>query len=470
MYKSKLIEVFYSLSKAQLRGLSRFVASPFFNKREDVTALFELLYKTPLDNRVALRKEKAFKKVFGNTIEFDTDRLDYTMSFLLKAIEQFLILENKTNNPTQNTIALLQEYRQLGLSKHFQQTLKLAQKQQKKNPLRDFDYYQQSFEIEMEQYHFLAAQQRTTSKNLQEVSSKLDLTFLVQKLKDACQLLAHQAVYKQQYDFGLLETILPYIDSHPTLLSNHPSIALYYYYYQAVTKPTIERYFQQFKQVFLEAHQAFESTELRDIYTLALNYCVRKANLGQEHYLEELFSFYEAGLDLGILLENEQLNPFKFNNITKLALKLNKLDWTQNFIETYKKLVDIQHHNTYINNAYAMLYFAEGKYQKSLDKLQQVDYKELFITLDAKVLLTKVYYHLDELEVLEAHVSSFTVFLRRKEILAYHRDIYKNFIRMIQKIIHIAPFDKEGRQKLRKQIVSTQKVLEKAWLISCLED
>lgn len=470
MYKSKLVEVFYSLSKAQLRGLSRFIRSPFFNKREDIIVLFELLYKTSISNRVALRKEKAFHKIFGKKAPFDADKLDYTMSFLLKAIEQFLIVENQIKNPTQNTIALLQEYRQLGLPKHFQQTLKLAQKQQKKNPLRDFDYYQQSFEIEMEQYHFLAAQQRTTSKNLQEVSSKLDLTFLVQKLKDACQLLAHQAVYKQQYDFGLLESILPYIHSHPTLLKEHPSIALYYYYYQAVTKTADEDYFQDFKQVFLEAHQAFESTELRDIYTLALNYCVRKANMGQEQYLEELFSFYEAGLKLGILLENKQLNPFKFNNITKLALKLHKIDWTADFIEKYKKLVDIQYHNTYINNAYAMLYFTQGFYQKSLDKLQQVDYKELFITLDAKVLLTKVYYHLDEFEVLEAHISSFTVFLRRKDILAYHRDIYKNFIRLIQKIMHLAPFDKEGRKKLKKQIESTQKVLEKPWLLSCLED
>ncbi len=468
MYKSKLIEVFYALSKPQQRSLGKLVLSPYFNKRADVIALYQLLYKTALENRTALRKEKVFATIFDKA-PFDADQLDYTMSFLLKAIEQLLIVENRTQYPTQNSIALLEAYRALGLDKHFQQTLKVAQKLQHKNPLRDFAYYQQSFEIEMEHYHFLAAQQRTTSKNLQEVSSKLDLTFLVQKLKDACQLLAHQAVYKQQYDFGLLESLLPYIEQHPTLLDSNPSIALYYYYYRAVTLPQEEHYFQAFKQIFLEANEVFETVELRDIYTLALNYCVRKANLGNKQYLEELFGFYEAGLSLGILLENELLNPFKFNNIVKLALKLHKLDWTAMFIENYKGLVDIQYHKTYINNAYAMLYFAEGKYQKSLERLHQVDYKELFIILDAKVLLTKNYYQLDEFEVLETHISSFMVFLRRKDILAYHREIYKNFIKFIQKIIHLPPFDKLAKEKVRQEIVATQKVLEKDWLLYCIE-
>jgi hypothetical protein len=86
--------------------------------------------------------------------------------------------------------------------------------------------------------------------------------------------------------------------------------------------------------------------------------------------------------------------------------------------------------------------------------------------LDAKVLLTKVYFHLDEFDVLESHVNSFKVFLRRKDILAYHREIYQNFIRFTQKIIHLPPFDKLAKEKLRLEIESTKKVLEKQWLLS----
>lgn len=142
-------------------------------------------------------------------------------------------------------------------------------------------------------------------------------------------------------------------------------------------------------------------------------------------------------------------------------MRLGKIDWTAEFIETYKTFVDSQYHETYVHNAYSMLYFAQGKYEETMLRLQQVDYKELFITMDAKVLLVKVYYQLSEYDVLESFINSFKVFLRRKDILAYHQEIYKNFIRMTQKLINLPPFNKAAKTKLRTEIEATQKLLEK---------
>lgn len=469
MYSSKLVDVFYSLSKAQLRGLRKFVQSPYHNKRQDVIALFELLAKTPLENRVALRKEKAYPKVFGKK-KFSADQMDYVMSFLLKVIEQFLVYENSIQDKVNVQIALMEEYRKLGLSKHFQQSSRLAERELTQSPLRDIHYYEKSFHLEFEQYQFLALKQRDASKNLQELNSKLDLRFLSRKLEVACALLAHQAVAKQQYDFGLLDsTLLTYIENNVNL-SDHPYIAIYYYYYQAATVDSLEskEYFQKLKHTFLNSTEAFNNEELQGLYTLALNYCVRKVNIGQESYQEELFQFYDAGLKLKILIDNDKLNHFKFNNITKLALRLGKTSWTETFIENYKDFVDQRYHDTYVHNAYSMLYFAQGKYEETMRRLQQVDYKELFITLDAKVLLIKVYYQLEEYDVLESFINSFKVFLRRKDILAYHQEIYKNFLKMIRKIINLPLFDKAAKIKLKAEIEATQKLLEKKWLLEQL--
>lgn len=467
MYTSKLVDIFYRLSKSQLRGLRKFVQSPYHNKREDVIALFELLYRTPLENRIALRKEKAFPKIFGKK-KYSSDQMDYTMSFLFKVIEQFLVYENATEDKINVQIALMEEYRKLGLSKHFQQSLNIAERYQEKSTVRDIDYHEKAFQIELQQYQFLALKQRDAPKNLQALSTKLDLRFLSQKLMDACRLLAHQAVAKQKYNFGLLETLLTYIESEPAVLA-HPSIALYYYYYQAAVKENGEDYFQKFKNAFLESTDAFVEEELQGLYILAVNYCIKNTNLGKDEYRLELFDFYKVGLELRILLdENEILSPFTFNNITKSALRLDKIDWTQRFIEDYKKFVEPQYHETYVHNAYSMLYFAQGKYEETMIRLQQVDYKELFITMDAKVLLMKVYYQLDEYDVLESFINSFKVFLRRKDILAYHQEIYKNFIRMMQKLVNLPPFNKAAKLKLHKEIEGTQKLLEKKWLLEQL--
>lgn len=470
MYTSKLVDVFYSLSKFQLRALRKFVKSPYHNKREDVISLFELMDNTPHENRIALRKQKVFAKLFGKG-KYKAEKVDYVMSFFFKIIEQFLIHQNTVADKTKAEITLMEEYRKLALPKHFQQSLNLAKKWQEKNPLRDIDYHENAFEIEFQQYLFVSLQQRDATKNLQELSTKLDLRFLSRKLKDACRLLAHQAVAKQQYDFGLLDTILPYLEKSPELLE-HPSIALYYYYYQAAVEEEeaeSERYFQKFKTTFLQSTSAFEDIEVKDLYIIAVNFCIKKSNVGKTEYLHELFDFYDAGLRLNMLLSNNgKLSPFTFNNITKLAIRLDKIAWTEEFIVDYKGLVDKQYHDTYIHNAYSMLYFAQGKYEETMTRLQQVDYKELFITMDAKVLLVKVYYILDEYDVLESFLNSFKVFLRRKDIVAYHRESYKNFIRLTQKLINLPPFDKEGKVKLFKEIEGIQKLLEKKWLLQQL--
>ncbi len=470
MYSSKLVDIFYRLSKSQLRGLRKFVCSPYHNKREDVIALFELLYKTPLENRVALRKEKAFPKIFGKK-KYSSDQMDYTMSFLFKVIEQFLVYENAVENKINVQIALMEEYRKLGLSKHYRQALVAAERHQQKSPLRDIYHHKKALAIELDHYTFLSVQQRNTSKNLQEVNTKLDLYFLSQKLKMACVALAHEAVYKQKYDLGLLDVVLPYIEQAPELLE-YPAISLYYYYYRATTLDgeEAEADFQKFKAIFLNSPEAFEHGELQDLYTFALNYCIKSINIGKNEYQLELFDFYNVGLDLRVLFdENGILSPFTFNNITKLALRLGKIDWTEQFIEEYKPFVEPQFHETYVHNAYSMLYFAQGKYEETMIRLQQVDYRELFITMDAKVLLMKVYYQLDEYDVLESFINSFKVFLRRKEILAYHQEIYKNFIRMMQKLINLPPFNKKAREKLYKEIEGTQKLLEKKWLLEQLD-
>ena len=469
MYSSKLVDVFYSLDKGQLRALRKFVRSPFFNKRLDVIELFDHMYQTPLVNRDALRKEVVFTKLFPNQ-KYSADKVDYTMSFLNKLIEQFLIYQNATREKLDQQLALLEEYRHLGLKKHFNQVLHAAGQELKKYQHRDIHYHEQAFAIELERYEFLSKQQRDEEKNLQLLSNKLDVLFLSRKLKESCLMLAHQAVAKQQYDFGLLNMILPYIERTPELLKI-TSVGLYYYYYQASTNEAeSEHYYTLFKELFIEkAGSSLEQEEIQDLYTFSLNYCVRRINIGDGgHYQRELFDWYLFGLDSSLLMDDGQLSPFRFTNIIKLALRIGKIKWAEAFIKEARELLDPTHRSMYVHNAYCMLFFAKGHYEETLKHLQRVEYKDLFIALDSKVLLIKVYYHLEEYEALENFTASVKKFLQRKDILAYHRELYKGFLRMVQKLIKLAPFDQTGRQKLKTEIEQNSRLLERNWLLEQL--
>jgi hypothetical protein len=467
MYSSKLVDLFYRLTKKQQRALKKFVRSPYYNKRQDVVALFDLLYTTPLENRLALKKENVSQKIYPNAPQ-DVDKVDYLMSFLSKLIEQFLVQEQVNENSIEHTICLMRAYRRLGMSKHFEQQYRKSSQILQKRALRDINYHEKVFALENERYDFLSPQKREATKNLQLLSQTLDLRFLAQKLKDACRLLAHQAVVSRDYDFGLLDAILEYLKTHQTLLE-HPAIASYYYFYLASKDAQKEGpYFYKFKDLLQRNLSCFKTSELEDLYTLGVNYCVKKINIGQSDFEKELFEMYNLGLELGFLIQQGKLNHFKFNNICKLALRLGKISWTQEFIEIHQPLLAEKHRKSYINNAWSMLYFAKGDYDKTLLFLQEVGQEELFITMDTKIVLIKVFYMQQEYDALEALLNSFAVYIRRKEVLAYHREIYKNFIRYVQKIIRLAPYDKIAKKALFQEIKLGQKILEKKWLLACL--
>ena len=47
---------------------------------------------------------------------------------------------------------------------------------------------------------------------LQEISDTLDVTYLADKLRQSCLIHAHQTVYQTDYDIGMLDEVLKYVE------------------------------------------------------------------------------------------------------------------------------------------------------------------------------------------------------------------------------------------------------------------
>jgi hypothetical protein len=344
---------------------------------------------------------------------------------------------------------------------------------QQKLPFRDFDYYEMTFKVEQEEYLFAGDSQRNAPRNLQELSDMLDVQYIAAKLKQSCLLMAHQTVYKIGYNTGLLDKTLEYVEERPALLE-HRAIALYFYYYKAVTTADLQAdaYFEKYKNALLDSEKMFHDNEMRDLHIFAINYCTKKVNLQQlgfEEYFKTMLLLYKAGLKQGFWLEDGQLNPFIFKNIVSVALWLKEFEWTSNFINSYQTYLNIAHRNTYINFALSKLRFEEKAYDEALVLLQKVEYSDIFLNLNTKVMLMKIYYELDEYDVLESFLASFRTFINRKkqsgELQTYHQENYLNIIRFAQKLLTFNPFDKAEKKRLKEEITGTKLLTEREWLL-----
>lgn len=477
MQKSKLIEVFFELSSTEKTALRKFIHSVYYNRREDVRQLHAYLEQFEDGHHPDLSKDKVFSYVFPNEDHAKEKEQDlrYVMSFLLKLIEEFLTTEEAMSNESLNHLRLARVYRRMRLPKHFKQELRKARHLHKKSNLRDFEHYEMAFQIEQEEYIFTGHTERVAPRNLQQLSDMLDIQYIAAKLKQSCLLLAHQTMYKISYDTGLLQALLQYVDEHEELLEE-PAIALYYFYYQAVTLEEGEAYFKRFKKLLLQEVNAFPEDEMRDLYQFAINFCIRKVNLqaeGFEQYFEEMLDLYKAGLEYSFLLQDGQLSPFAFKNIVSTALWLQQFEWTADFIQKYQNYLNPSIRETYVNFAYSKLRFEQKNYDEALLLLQKVEYSsDIFLNLNAKVMLLKIYYELDEYDVLESFLNSFKTYVNRKkksgDLRSYHQENFLNIIRFTIKLLTYNRFSKKEKKKLKVEIEDTKVLTERSWLLEQL--
>jgi hypothetical protein len=476
MQKSKLAEVFYALSATEKTALRKFVQSVYYNKREDVQRLHAYMEQFEHAHHPALSKDKVFSYVFPDAPYSKSNEQDlrYVMSFLLKLIEEFLTTEEAMKDELVNHLKLARVYRRMRLPKHFKQELRKARKMHQKSPLRDFEHYEVGFQIEQEEYIFTGHTERSAPRNLQALSDMLDIQYIAAKLKQSCLLLAHQTMYKISYETGLLAPLLHYVSQNEALLEE-PAIALYYFYYQAVTTAEGEAYFKKFKKLLLEEVEAFPEDEMRDLYQFAINFCIRKVNLqaeGYEQYFEQMLDLYKVGLKHQFLLQDGELSPFAFKNIVSTALWLQQFDWTNSFILNYQDYLNPRIRETYVNFAYSKLKFEQKDYDEALLLLQQVDYSDIFLNLNSKVMLLKIYYELDEYDVLESFLNSFKTYVNRKkksgDLRSYHQENFLNIIRFTHKLLTYNPFSKKEKQRLKAEIEATKVLTERSWLLAQL--
>ena len=466
MEKSRLILVFNTLSKQELRELGKFIRSPFFNQQKNLIDFFDYLVDCRENLQIIPTKEKVFEKVFPGQKNSDV-KVRLLMSDLHKLIEKYLICQATFSNKIQTKMQLAQIYRRRNLPKHFQKTIKNVDELLDQDSLRHDDYFNNKYDQLLEQQKFATTFKRTDEFKLQEITDILDVTFITKKLKQTCLLFSHQAVYKKEYDFGLLEDIIKHIEEKNLL--DIPAISVFYYYYQALTQEGHLNYFQKFKNLVFLHDKKFPPQELRDLYLFAINYCIRQLNQGQINFAQEGLELYKEGLKKGFLFENKKLSRFAYNNIVAMALRVKDYDWAVEFIETYKgDLARRYRESTWMFNL-ARLEYERNNYDDALIYLQKADFGDLVNNLIAKTILLKIYYELGEFNLLDSHLESMKSFIRRKTASGYHQTNYLNIIRYTKKLLNTNFYDRTKKEILQKEIEGEEILTERKWLLKQVE-
>ena len=443
------------------------VRSPFFNQREYVAVLYDYLYECHVELRVDPIKEQAYRRLFPETL-FDHPRLRLAMSLLLKLIEQFLVYNKVFEDPGKSKIQLAAIYRERKLDRQFETAIKDAQEWQAKKAIRNAEYYNDLYNIQIEQYLYSSARKHTEELNLQEISDTIDINYLTLKLRQTCLLLSHQTVYKTEYRFGLLADVLKYIEGQGYL--HIPAISVYYYCYHALVYPGQEGYFSNLKQLIFQYGHEFPLNETRDLYLLAINYCIKRLNEGNMEYFREGLDLYKESLKNDYLLVNGTLSRFSYNNAVAMGLRIGEYEWVEGFIHKYKEALEKPYRDNTFSFNLSRLEYERKNYNSALQLLQKVDYRDILLTLGVKTLQLKIYYELKEYDLLESHLDSMRIFIRRKEVIGYHQMNYLNIVNYTKKLLTANFYDKQTIASLQQKVEMEDILTEKNWLLEQLRE
>lgn len=462
MKNSRLFEVLAKLSKKEVSAFCDFITSSYFNKRTDLVRFWNYLHEQYFELHIVPEKTAIFNQLYPNKT-FDAQQVRLLMSLLLKQLERFFACQSLLQNETQMKVMQAKDYLKRGLPQHFQYIQSDLVRLQEKNPFRDAQYLQFQYQIQFEQYQFTSAQKRIDTQNLQEVSDSLDLAFIALKLRNTCLAIAHQMVYNVQYEVGLLEDMLRYVRKKQ--LFEMPAIGLYYFCYLALSFPEEEQHFKAFKNGILEKGDRFSADEIRDLYLLAINYCIKRLNEGSRHFAQEGLDLYKVALQKNILIANGLISRFSYRNIVAMALVTEDYQWVKDFISAYRTYLPKAYQESMFSFSMARLEYQRKNYDAALQLLQRSEYKDLLLNLAAKTIQLKIFYELEEFDLLHAHLKAMERFIRRKKVMGYHQTNYLNLIYFVEKLLKINPFDKADRITLAEEVEQCEVLTEKEWIL-----
>lgn len=464
MYATQLIKTFKMLTRQEREAVCDLTASTYFNKKPELVLLARYLADYTSGGQAGYPdKHQVFRVAFPGK-PYNDASLRMSMTKLLKLTERFLAFSEMETNEHESTLYALRSLRKKRMEHRFMRKIKDAQIKLEETPYKDSRAHHLQYSLASEYLEGQRWQYRSSRLQLHPLHNHLTAYYLSEMLHLACSALTHQAISSQVYDMNLLQSVLELAQQFG--VETYPAVAIYYHACMAMREPDNKQHYEAWKHSLIQHEVCFSKEELRSIYLLGINICIRRMNQGNTEFIREAFVLYQTALEKNLLTENGYLSAFTFKNVIRVGIALNEQVWTQDFFENYQGRLHPQERDNIVRYNAAYLYFREEAYDKAMPLLQKVEFDDVLNNLDARRMLLISYFELGELSALESLLHSFRTYLRRQKDMGYHKELYLNLLRFLGHLLSAPPGDRRFLKALEHQVIQTDHVAEKEWLLS----
>jgi hypothetical protein len=467
------------LQKKEMTRFCAFAASPYFNKHSELRRLIQYCgeiypgFEGPL-----IEKTQVYREIFGDS-PFDEGKLAPLLTYAQRLLESFITQEQFGRDPFFQALFLLKGIRNKNLYALYEKRHLNAREALGDHLESTFDTLFKGCLLDREALEYRNQTEQHQDEGFFEAKQlNLDHFFILEKLRDACEVQVRQKMLRTGVELHFLAPILKAIETDPGRYLGVPAIEAYYRTYMLLSGGDL-RIYHEARAALVRNEAYFSHADLILMYNYLMNYCIGRINQGETLFLEEVLSLYQIQLDKGLLLEDGILSEWDYKNIVTTGIRLGHLDWTLGFIETYKDHLNPDAmDNAYRFNLAACCY-AMGQYERVLDLLIQVEYSDLRYSLGAKALLLRTYYDLEAYEALFSLADAFRQYLQRNDLLAdARRTGYHNLVKFTRKaaqlrcrLAYLKPEKAAAEyQRIKEAVEGAPDIFNRGWLEEKLDE
>lgn len=461
---TKIQEIYLSLSNTEKDEIKSLLQIDFFNQSQLISNLHETLSSHEVIQRYD--KKEIYNLSYRDDSAYNDLNLRVSISKLMKLVERYLLMKNVDKFPLSEVEILTQFYKSRNLEKNYHSFFALEKKRHF-DSYEDYLQYQYNYanrKLEYINFHY-AHDQSKLKKQIEEIFEvKKELKYF-RTLALMCDVKSFQQKYISDSDMEEYHVEIEKLNKNRDNLDLMLSIYLYVYYLYIDPK---EENFLEVKQKVFSQEIPYKSN-LQGILSHLQNFCIRFVNSGKTEYLSHLFDLYE--LRLTLIKQEGELNSANFRNIVYCALQLDKIDWSEKFVEQYNQYMNKEERENAYNFNYARIFFEKKKYKSAMRQLLKVTYEDAFYATSARILLIKCYFELSDTQPLISCCSSLIQYLKRSKSFTKQRieniRAFVKYTKLIQK--NRLHQNQSYFKKLGSKIADIQ-TMEKEWLTGKCEE
>lgn len=428
MYNSKVISLYNSFSIENRRKLRKWINSEFVNKNEEIILFFDYIDTRKTITEKSVSKEKVFKHIYPDS-EYNDLRIRHLMWMTTEIFESFIVYIQTQNNPLLRDQMLAKYYAEIQLHKSANKILEPYMSKTGFIADCNIEDYSNLYEAGLLYYDINSTYDRTKTYDFNQTIQALSMHSIVECLKAACIADSIEKVTEHKIHHPLLPTILQLLPQSDWL--KIPAINIYYNTYLLLKTEDEKAYEELIKDIKKNEH-LFNKIELKRIYRLALNFCIKMHNQNRIEYTRAAFELYNHAIEKGILTEGDEISRFIYTNVVTMGIKIKELEKVENFIEQYSHLI----HPDFKTNTYdfnkAKLQYAKGEYKDALKILLTNEFKDEIWNLNAKYLTLKILFETKDFESFHSYLMSFKKYVKRRKNIGYHKTYFTDVCQALQ--------------------------------------